>query len=194
MKKKLLTMFMVATMALSVSVTAYAKTGPEDYYDSYESSGHIRVGTDITPGEYVLFNKSDSKNATFSIRADGKTIISDSFWYDYIVKLDDDDDLYMANCYLVDIDEAKVYSPEEGFFKVGEHINPGTYYIEWIRGSENAQATIYTDLYYLDDDEYKNGDWKKSAVVSRGGRYEVELPEGGYIKLSGCRLTYDDED
>jgi hypothetical protein len=147
MRKKLLTLCMIATMALSVSLTAYAKTGPEDYYSSYEASSHLKVGTDIAPGEYVLFNKSDSKNATLSIRADGKTILSDSFWYDYIVSLDDDDDLYMANCYLVDIDEAEVYSVEEGFFKVGEHINPGTYYVEWLRGTSNGQATIYSHLY-----------------------------------------------
>lgn len=191
MKKRLMALVMVATMALSVSMTAYAKTGPDEYYDSYENSGRLKVGTDISPGEYVLFNKSDTKNATVSIRADGETILSDSFWYNYIVDLEDDEDIYLANCYLVELDEALVYSPEEGFFKVGEHIDPGTYEIEWIRGSERAQATVMTELLYKNDSGYTGtGNWKRTKSIEIGSKDTVELTEGSYIKLSGCRLVY----
>lgn len=191
MKKKILTFGLVLTMALSVSMTAYAKSGPQDYYDSYESSSRLRVGTDISPGEYVLFNKSDSKNATVSVRADGKNIVSDSFWYDYIVTLEDDDTLYLGNCYLVDMDEAYLHSVEEGFFKVGEHLTPGTYYIEWMRGDDTAQATVYNELYYSNDPEYTEQNWKKSVSITKGSRGTVTLEEGQYIKLSGCRLVYE---
>ena len=182
---------MVATMALSVSMTAYAKTGPDDYYDSFENSGRLRVGTDIAPGEYVLFNKGDTKNATVSVRNSGDTVLSDSFWYNYIVDLEDGEDIYLANCYLVELDEAMVYSTEEGFYKVGEHIMPGTYEIEWIRGSERAQATIMTELLYQNDEGFADASsWKKNANIDRKATYEVELFEGNYIKLAGCRLIY----
>lgn len=195
MKRKLVTLGLIATLALSATTTAYAKTGPDDYYDSYKSSGNLEVGDDIPPGEYVLFNKSDTRNATVSVRTDGKTVMSDTFWYNYIIDVEDGDRVYMANCYLVDMDEALVFTPEEGFFKVGEHLNPGTYYIEWLRGDDTGQATAYTHLYYTDDEEYKDsGEWKKTVNVSPSGSAEVTLEDGMYINLSGCRLVYDDKD
>lgn len=191
MKKKLTTLCLIATLALSATTTAYAKTGPEDYYTTYEDSGNLEVGDDIAPGEYVLFNKSDSRYATVSVRTDGRTVMSDTFWYNYIIKVEDGDRVYMSNCYLVDMDEAIVNSPEEGFFKVGEHINPGEYSVEWMRGDTTGEAVSYTDLYYSDDEEYKGGEWRKSANVSKGGTTSIELEEGMYVKLSGCRLVYD---
>lgn len=194
MKKRLITLGLVVVMALSSTTAAFAKTGPEDYYSSYEDSGNLEVGDDISPGEYVLFNKSDSRYATVSVRTDGRTVMSDTFWYNYIIKVEDGDRVYMSNCYLVDMDEAIVHSPEEGFFKVGEHINPGEYTVEWIRGDSTGQAVSYTDLYYSDDEEYKGGEWKKSVNVSKGGTTDLELKDGMYVKLSGCRLIYDNGD
>lgn len=194
LNKRITTLMLVTSLALSFTMTSYAKTGPEDYYDSYESSSHIEVGTDIAPGEYVLFNKNDAKNATISIRADGKTILNDSFWYNYIINVDDDDDIYLGNCYLVEFDEARVYSVEEGFYKVGEHIQPGKYVAKWIRGGDSATVAIYSDLYYSNDDEYTNGEWKKTANISKGGSASLTVEEGDYIKLSGCYLLFDEDD
>ena len=60
-----------------------------------------------------------------------------------------------------------------------------------MRGDTTGEAVSYTDLYYSDDEEYKGGEWRKSANVSKGGTTSIELEEGMYVKLSGCRLVYD---
>ena len=189
--RKFLTFLLAAVVATTtMSVCAFAKDGPDDYYESYDKSSRIEVGDDISEGRYVLFNSLDSKSASISIKNDGKNILTDSFWYNYIVEVDDEDVLYLTNCYLVEYDEAFVSSPEEGFFEVGKHVSPGKYYIEWIRGDKNAKATIYSKLVYRDDDDYESGDWRKTYSVSEGSYTEVEIKEGDYIKLSGCRLVY----
>lgn len=193
MKNKIITLCLAASLAMtSMTTVAFAKDGPSDYYESYEKSSRLEVGDDISEGRYILFNNQDSHTASVSIKNDGKNILTDSFWYNYIIEVDDEDIVYLTNCYLVDYDDAFVSSPEEGFFEVGKHIEAGTYYIEWIRGDKTANATIYDAIYYTNDDEYKSTEnWRKSYSVSEGGHTEVELKEGQYIKLTGCRLVYD---
>ena len=51
-----------------------------------------------------------------------------------------------------------------------------------------------TELLYKNDAGYtSSGNWKKTASIEIGATYEVELKEGSYIKLSGCRLVYDND-
>jgi len=196
MKNKILTLFLATSLATSVlSIGAYAKDGPSDYYESYDKSSRIEVGDDISEGRYVLFNNQDTRSASVSIKNDGKNILTDSFWYNYIIEVDDEDVIYLTNCYLVDYDDAYVFSPEEGFFEVGKHIDAGDYYIEWVRGDKSANCVVYDKLYYTNDDEYKDSSkWRKTYSVSGNGHTKVELEEGQYVKLDGCRLVYSTKD
>lgn len=186
--RKCLAVMLIAVF--SMSTVAYAKVGPDDYYDSYEQKTRYRIGTDIDSGKYVVFNTSDSKNASVTLKRDGENVLSDSFWYNYIVDVESGDTLNIVSGYLVDYDEAKddIVSSEDGFYEVGEQIDPGTYTVEFIRSSDDtASFTVWTSLDYGDKTAYK------SSNLSRGGTSKVTLEDGQYLQLSGCRLTYGED-
>lgn len=193
-KNKILKALTLGLLATSLMITpAYAKSnqGPGDYYDSYEDKSKYKVGSDIDPGLYVLINKSDSRNASVTIKDGSDKIWSESFWYNYIIDVDSGQIVSVVNAYLVEYDEAKDYivSAEEGFFYVGDQIEPGTYDIEFVRSSDDTGfIRVWSDLVYADDSDYKS--YQKTKNISRGSTAEVTLEEGYYVELKGCRLIH----
>lgn len=178
----------VLVLNMLLCTNTYASTGPGDYYDSYSKNTRYKVGSTLDAGKYVLFNTSDSKNASLSVKRDGETVLSDTYWYNYIVELESDDVLNLVNGYLVEYEEAEddIVSSEDGFFEVGKQIDAGTYSVEFVRSSDDtASYTVWSNLSYSGSDTYKTGN------ISRGGSASVTLQEGQYVQLSGCRLIYE---
>lgn len=198
LKKFTRTCALVGAASILMTTPAFAKDGPEDWYDSYESMSKYDVGDDIDPGIYCFFNKSDTNNASITIKRDGDRIWSESFWHNYIVEVEDGDIITAANTYCIPYDEVEdfsIVSSEEGFFEVGTEgqIRPGTYDVEFVRGEDGEGfIRVWSDLVYMDNADYK--DYQVESSVSRGKEHEVTLEEGWYVELKGCRLVHHTED
>lgn len=185
------------------TIVAYAAVHaePSDYYDTIYEETTLEVGEDIPAGEYCLFNSKDTGNANYSIKSGSKVLVSDSFAYNAIVYLENEDTLYLTNCYAVDYSEARIQPVEECMIKVGDdgQVKPGKYCIKFVRSnSTSATATVYStiDFHKYDDDEDEDDDkdTEKVYTVSNGGIRKLELKDGDYISLNGCRLMGLEED
>lgn len=198
--KKWLISYVLCFCTLGTLVAyAAAQAEPTDYYDTIYEQSTLEVGEDIPSGEYCLFNSKDTGNASYSIKNGSKVLVSDSFKYNAIVYLENDDTLYLTNCYAVDYSEARIQPVEECMIKVGDdgQVKPGKYCIKFVRSSStNATATVYStiDFHNYDEDDEDSEDTEKVYTVSNGGIRKLELKEGEYINLSGCKLMGLDED
>lgn len=170
-----------------------------DFYNTVYDGTRLIAGDDIHPGYYCLYNNKDNKEASYSIKSGTYILINDTFRYNAIAYLEDGDSLHMTNCYAVPLEEARIIPVEDCMVEVGNHIKPGQYKIEFVRGSSNsATCTVYDtlDFHSNNDKEDKDLAEEKSEVykVSNGSKAEVELKDGQYVHLSGCKLIDIDED
>lgn len=183
------------------SIVAYAATKqaePSDYYDTIYEGNTIEVGEDIPSGEYCLFASKDTSQASYSIKNGSKVLISDSFKYNAIVDLEDDDTLHLTNCYVVPYEDARIQPIEECMIKVGDdgQVKPGKYCIRFVRGNSfSGTATVYESINFHydekdDDDEHD----ERVYSVSNSGITKITLKEGNYVMLNGCRLLGVNED
>lgn len=198
-KRWLSSLFALSMTALALcsgSFTSLANDASDFYKDVYDGNKAI-VGDSIPSGYYCLYNKKDNKNASYSIKSGTYVLISDSFRYNEIVYVEDDDILYLTNCYAVPLENARINPVEECMVEVGEHIKEGKYKLEFMRGSSNsATCTVYDSLDFHDeeDDDTDIEDLSETTKISNGSDTEIELKDGQFVKLSGCRLIDVDDD
>lgn len=200
--KRVVIPFMACILSMG-SIVAYAATNrgePSDYYDTIYEGNTIEVGDDISPGEYCLFASKDTSQASYSIKNGSKVLISDSFRYNAIVDLDDEDILYLNNCYAVPYEDARIQPVEECMLKVGDdgQVKPGKYCIRFVRGNSfSGTATVYEGIdFHYDEDDKDNEHEERVYSVSNSGVTKVTLKDGDYVMLNGCRLlgVHEDKD
>lgn len=189
-------------LSMIASFTAFAANGDNldsnEIYDTIYTGNKVVAGEGIPAGEYCLFNSSETKDASYSIKSGSYRLINDTFPYNVIVDLQDDDVLYMENCYAVPLSDAKINPINECMVKVGEHIKAGKYTIKFFRdNSQTGLCSVYDSLDFHEDEDDPDGttieDHQKITKISNGGDTEITLKEDEYVKLDGCYL-YDVED
>lgn len=193
MNKKLTTLAICGALSVSSAIMAFAANDASYFYrDVYEGT-KIVIGKDMPDGYYCLYNTKDTKNASYSVKSGSYVLISDSFKYNAIVYVEDDDILNLTNCYAVPLDLARINPVEECMVLVGEHVPAGKYKLDFVRGSSNtATCTVYETLDFHDEeDEDDTTVEDKSDVtkISNGSNTTIEVENGQYLKLSGCRLV-----
>lgn len=191
--KKFALLLTSVVLALGCSVVALAKSG---HYDDIYEGNKIIAGDGIPSGMYCLYNKSETKSASYSVKSGSYRLISDTFKYNAIVYLEDDDVLYLDSCYAVPLEDARINPVNECMVEVGEHIPSGKYRVMFLRdNSQSAVCTIYDTLDFHDeeDEDETAEDVSETKKISNGSDAEIELEEGQFVKLDGCYL-YDLED
>lgn len=190
---KLRSLLATGLIALTMCSTVFAA----ERYDGNK----IIAGEGIPEGYYCLYNTSETRSASYSIKNGSYKLVNDTFNYNAIVYLDSDDVLYMENCYAVPLDDARINPINEFMGEVGTHIRPGEYQLVFLRdSSQSGLCTIYNSIdfhNYYDDDEDNDAEEdniEKEVKVSNGSDTTIELEEGQYVKLDGCYLTDVDDD
>lgn len=195
--KKLTTLLLCGALSISGTLLSFANDASYFYNDTYEGTKFI-IGESMPDGYYCLYNTKDNKKASYSIKSGSYVLISDSFKYNAIVYVEDADVMHLTNCYAVPLDQARINPVEECMVMVGEHIPAGTYELNFMRGSSNTgTCTVYETLDFHDDfeeDDTTVEDVSKVTKISNGSTTKVELEEGQYVQLSGCRLVTIEED
>lgn len=189
--KKLVTLALCGALSISGTLLSFANDASYFYNDVYEGTKFI-IGESMPNGYYCLFNTKDTKKASYSIKSGSYVLISDSFKYNAIVYVEDDDVMHLTNCYAVPLDQARINPIEECMVMVGEHIPAGTYQLDYLRGTSNAATcTVYETLDFHDEyeeDKTTVEDVSEVTKISNGSTTKVELEEGQYVQLNGCRL------
>lgn len=197
MNKRLATLAICGALSISSAMLVFANDASYFYNDVYEGT-KIVIGKDMPADYYCLFNTKDNKQASYSVKSGSYVLISDSFRYNAIVYVEDDDVLHLTNCYAVPLDQARINPVEECMVMVGENIPAGEYGLEFVRGSSNtATCTVYETLDFHDEEDEDDTtveDKSEVTKISNGSTGKVTVEEGQFVKLSGCRLTTIDKD
>lgn len=194
MKKFLITMaFCVASLSMTIPALARVHKDKGNFYDNTYEGSKLIAGDDIPTGYFCLFNSLDYKRGNFSIKSGTDTLISDSFAYNEIIYLEDDDVLHLNNCYAVPLNDTRIIAAgTDCMVEVGKQIPSGKYSINFLRDpSGTATCIVYKTLdfhEYVKDKDANESDVKESYSISNGSKANVELHEGEYIKLDGCYL------
>lgn len=189
MRHKLLTVLATGVMTMLMSTVAFASSKPNDIY----VGNKLIAGDGIPSGYYCLYNSKDTAYASFSIKDGTYLLANDSFKYNHVIYLDDDDVLYMSGCYAVPYDEARIITVDECMFKVGDQIKAGEYVVSFMRGSSGtATCTIWDTLDFhseLDDDGKEVEFDEDVHKISNGSSTKIKLEDDDWVMLSGCRIT-----
>lgn len=154
--------------------------------DKYIKAGMYKVGTDISPGEYLLY--PDGGMAYYQVSKDSsgalESIISnDNFSGTRYVTVKDGQYFELKSSKMLPVGEAPVQAPQngkysEGMYKVGRDIKAGEYKVV----AEGTSA-------YYEVASNSNGDIESIVANDNfeGEKY-ITIKEGQYIKLNGCSI------
>lgn len=158
----------------------YEQAGGQIFKNKF-NSGQYKVGSDIEPGEYVIF--ADGTSGYFAVTSDanGDDIIANSnFTYNSIMTVYDGEYLELSRCYAVPIEEVEQISLKDGnMFKVGMHLEPGEYKV--VPDNDEGYYCIY-------------GDDRQDDIVANdnfSGQSYVSVSDGQYLELSRCHIEFE---
>lgn len=154
--------------------------------DKYIKAGMYKVGTDISPGEYLLY--PDGGMAYYQVSKDSsgalESIISnDNFQGTRYVTVKEGQYFELKSSKMLAVGEAPVQNPQngkygEGMYKVGRDIKAGEYKVV----SEGASA------YY---EVSSNSSGSIESIITNDnfdGEKYITIKDGQYIKLNGCSI------
>lgn len=176
------------------------KENTQDAINEYQQTGiypngSYAVGSEIPPGEYVILCDKNDPYGNFPI-----SVYSDAAFTN-------ESKLYMVwaqNCHIVELEEgqyihfshAVMYDPDlhalsldpfsqSGMYRVGEHIEPGTYTLCEDGSGNGLQYTIYSSI--------SNGKLiqRDSGTLSASSTLGIVLQEGEYLSMQHCYLSRD---
>lgn len=144
-------------------------------------SGSYKVGTDIPAGEYILF--CEGTIALFRISSNSNTddlISIDTFNYNSIISISDGQNLDLNFCYAIPIfKNPTIKTDGEGMFKIGLHLQPGKY---------TLKTTGKFGSYYQIYNSSLQGSEKLISESRFNGETNINVSDGQYLKLNGCKI------
>jgi hypothetical protein len=145
------------------------------------TEGTYKIGTDISEGEYVIFGADGELfKGYFSLSSDSNEkdiIVNDNFNYCTIIYAKQGEYLKIQGSYMIPLEEAKLGTDGEGFFKIGYHLSAGEYKLVQT-GEIYGYYCIYNDNRH--DDIESNDMFDNTAYIT--------VKDGQYLELKGCKI------
>lgn len=162
------------TTSLQPSITEYKE-------------GTYKVGADIPAGEYKVFSANGQMDAYIEVSKDAKanldSITANALFKSFIyITVQEGQYLKIRDCYAVPVDQAPLFTPEEGqytdgMYKVGTDIPKGEYKV-----SVNENAQLKMGYVEVTKDSTLTLDSIITNELVEGNTY-IEIEEGQYLSL-----------
>jgi len=152
------------------------------------SAGMYKVGTDISPGEYLLINDS-ALMAYFQVTTDSSgslesIITNDNFYGTRYITVEENQYIEFRSAKMYPMESAPVLKAEngrysEGMYKVGRDIPAGEYKVV-PEGNLGSYLEVTSDSKGKLDSIVTNDNFSAEKYIT--------IKEGQYIKLVGCYI------
>lgn len=158
--------------------------------EGYYGGGTYKVGTDIPPGEYLIF--ADDPYGTYVENTEDSTGELDSIIYNFnlyegahaYVTVYEGEYLKLEDVYMYPVENTPSIVPEDGvykdgMYKVGQDIPPGEYKV--LLNEDSLRDTGYIEVTTDSRHDYKT---IVTNDVVKAQSY-ITISEGQYLKLEG---------